>query len=128
MIRKTLACAAVIAPILLPAAVVAADKAAGSCVQSLHAQQMSIVNQRAVHKFKSLLSDCGLGNILNNGLGRFKGLTGAVDGCNRPIDAMVFVVKKEVEGEVRRTENDIHREINKRLKNTRDIILSGKWY
>ncbi|PKM46948.1 MAG: hypothetical protein CVV05_00600 [Gammaproteobacteria bacterium HGW-Gammaproteobacteria-1] len=114
--------------LLLLSTTSAADDAAGSCVQSLHAQQLDIINQRAVQKFKSLLSDCGLGDLLNNGLGRFKGLTGAVDGCNRPIDAMVFVVTKQAEGEGRRVEDAVHREINKRLSNTRDIILNGKWY
>lgn len=128
MTCKTLIYAGVFATSLLSATTATAAESAGSCVQSLHSQQLDIVNQRAVSKFKSLLSDCGLGNILNNGLGRFKGLTGAVDGCNRPIDAMVFVVTKEAEGQARRSENEIHREINKRLKNTRDIILSGKWY
>jgi len=127
MIPKTLLLAGATTFLLLSATTPAADDV-GSCVREVHAKQLDIVNQQAVQKFKSLLSDCGLGDLLNNGLGRFRGLTGAIDGCNRPVDAMVFVVAKQAESEGRKAEDAVHREINKRLRNTREIILNGKWY
>lgn len=107
----------------------AADASKNSCNANPVQLQAQVAKRYAINHIYSLLSQCGLGNLLNFGLGSLGNLLNLKGGCNKPVQMLASQPISKGEEIVSRTYTEgLQRPVNSRVEALRGSVRSGSWY
>ena len=100
-----------------------------SCRGNKTQRHAEIAKRYAIDETYSLLTKCGLGDLLNFGLGDLGINLETPDMCNKPIDYLASIPAKEaVRGVNRAVNKGVRRPINKTIGDARRTVKTGSWY
>jgi len=100
-----------------------------SCKANRAQLQAKVAQRYAVDHVYSLLSDCGLGNLLNFGLGSLGNLLNIKGGCNKPVEMLASQPLEKGVGMVNRVYTEgLQRPVNSRIGQVRNTVRTGDWY
>lgn len=106
-----------------------ADASQYSCNVNPVQLQAQVAKRYAVNHIYSLLSQCGLGNLLNFGLGSLGNLLNLKGGCNKPVQMLASQPISQGEEIVSGTYAEgMQRPVNSSIDSLRNSIQSGSWY
>ena len=100
-----------------------------SCTTSQAQRHAKAAQRYTIDSMYSLLSECGLGDLLNFGIGNLGDLINLGEGCDKPLETIAKVPIDEGERGIQRGYNDgMKRPVNSEITQVRKTVKSGDWY
>lgn len=100
-----------------------------SCTTSQAQRHAKAAQRYTIDSMYSLLSECGLGDLLNFGIGNLGDLINLGEGCDKPLETIAKVPVDEAERGAKRGYNvGMKRPVNSEISQVRKTVKSGDWY